>query len=151
MAARGGSRIDATEATRLLDAPKDATGGAWVWTPVANPTTGTVVRKTLRVAVAVSPEPSGGSLLVVGDWRRRDVIQIRLVLALVKSDRNLARLCLDPAHQDELHWHYREDVPGKSERVTVSHPLGKLNEESMLFDVFIPTMRITNVAERFPI
>lgn len=151
MAAKGGSRIDATEADRLLNAPKDGTGGAWFWTPVANPATGTVLRKTLRVAVAVAPEPAGGSLLVLGDWRRHDVIQIRLVLAVFKTDLNLARLCLDPTHQDELHWHYREHVPGENKRIMVSHPPVRLDEESMLFEVFIPTMKITNVAERFPI
>lgn len=87
----------------------------------------------------------------MGQWRRHDTIQIRLALALEKSEANLARLCLDRAHLDELHWHYREGVPGKEERVTVSHPPGNLSEDSMLFEVFIPTMKITNLAEKFAI
>ncbi len=87
----------------------------------------------------------------MGQWRRHDSIQIRLALALEKSEANLARLCLDPAHLDKLHWHYREGVRGKEERVTVSHPPGNLSEDTMLFEVFVPTMKITNLAEKFAI
>lgn len=57
----------------------------------------------------------------------------------------LARLCLTPSHGTDLHWHYLEDVKGPSPRQSVSHPPGTLDEATMLNDVFIPTMRITNV------
>lgn len=150
MAARG--KIDAQEAQRLIDAPKDGAGQIWGWSQLTHPGTGAVIRKNLQVSVAVTPEPDTGHLLVIGTWRRHDAIQIRLVLALSSSELNLARLCLNPRHAQNLHWHLRDEVPGPTEQVSVSHPPGMLvSEESMLFDVFIPTMKITNVAQGFSI
>lgn len=149
MAAKSSSPIDDVEVQRLLDAPKEA-GESPLWTAVEHPTTGQVVRKVLHpLALAIAPEPAAGSLLVMGQWRRSDAIQIRLVLAMASTEHNVARLCLDPRHGKDLHWHYREDVAGKTEQVSVSHPPGTLSEETMLFDVFIPTMNITNVPQKF--
>jgi hypothetical protein len=99
--------------------------------------------------VAVAPDPADGHLLVLGVWRRYDTVQIRLVLALPKTELNIARLCLDPHHCDVLHWHWREEVPGNTETVSVTPCPAVLSEDSMMTDVFIPTMKITNVAQTF--
>ena len=83
-AVSGGAPVDADEAVRLVAAEKEAGGASpqWAETRLAS---GLLVRKTLvPLALTVHPPPASGHLLVMGDWRRPDLIQIRLVLTARK-------------------------------------------------------------------
>ena len=137
--------IDATEGRRLLDAEKDAGGSAAHWHLVRSPVSGVILRKHLDLPVAVRPSPPVGDLVIVGEWKGPAQIQIFLYLMHGVTQLKLCRLCLTPRHGSDLHWHYLEDItecpPGP-----VSHPPGKINEVTMLNDVFVPTMKVTNLA-----
>lgn len=88
----------------------------------------------------------------MGDWRRPDLIQIRLVLTREKGERNVERLCLDPVHMGSLHWHHLEQVPGGGKPpVLVKIRPAVLDEEWMLYDEFVPTMNIINLARSLPL
>lgn len=134
--------ITAVEASRIIEANKDAGGQPASWVSTAHPRTGDILRKHLLLGIAVD-------LLVIGDWRSPELIQIRLVLLLGKSEHNVVRLCLDPAHSGEVHWHMHEQVPGPHDIAIVSHPPATLTEATMFNDVFVPTMRIVNLPVSF--
>lgn len=148
----GGSSVDAAEAERLVAAEKDARGATarWAETRLAN---GIVVRKMLvPFALTVHPPPTSGHLLVMGDWRRPDLIQIRLVLTREKGEINVERLCLDPVHLGALHWHHLEQVSGGGKPpVLVTNRPDLLDEEWMLYEEFVPTMNISNLARSLPL
>lgn len=148
----GRSSIDAAEAGRLVAAEKDAAGATVRWVE-ARLASGLLVRKTLvPFALNVHPPPSSGHLLVEGDWKRADLIQIRLVLTREKGESNVERLCLDPAHMGELHWHHLEQVAGggKPAVLVKARPMA-IDEEWMLYEEFVPKMNITNVARSLPL
>lgn len=146
----GGSSIAASEAARLVAAEKDAAGATATWIE-ARLASGLLVRKVLApFALNVNPPPATGQILVCGDWRRADLIQIRMVLTREKSEINLERLCLDPAHMGELHWHHLEQVSGGGgPPMPVKDRPGVLDEEWMLHEEFVPKMKITNLARTF--
>jgi hypothetical protein len=151
-AVSGGSSIDAAEAARLVAAEKDACGARAQWAETRLPS-GLLVRKTLvPLALTIDPPPASGHLLVMGDWRRPDLIQIRLVLTREKGESNVERLCLDPVHLGTLHWHHLEQMPGGGKPpVDVKNRPAVLNEEWMLYEEFVPTMNISNLARSLPL
>ncbi len=137
--------IDAAESQHLLTIEKDARGAAAIWHEVVSPVSRVVLRKHLNLALAVTPPPRAGDLLVRGEWKSPSQIQIFLFLVHGTDQIKLARLCLTPRHGPKPHWHYLEDVMNQSVK-PVSHPPATINEVTMFNDVFVPTMKITNVA-----
>lgn len=138
--------IEAREARRLLRAEKDAHGRPATWHEVRSPASGVVLRKHAQLALTAAPPPHAGDLIVVGEWKSPRQIQIYLYLVVGAAQAKLARLCLTPTHGADLHWHYLEDVRAPTIVEPVSDPPGTLGEATMMNDVFIPRMNITNVA-----
>lgn len=134
-------RIEVGEAQRLRDAPKDAGGLEVEWRTVRTPS-GYVVRKHLAFSVEASSGPTEGHLLVEGDWKSPEQIQILLYVVVGASQTCIARLCLTPKHGDDLHFHDERDrlVPW------LSDPPKTIDENTMLDEIFIPTMKIHNLA-----
>lgn len=132
----------------LVGAMKDAGGVTASWQEVRSPSSRVVVRRRLMIAVAVDEDPPGeGDLIVVGEWKSEAQVEIRLALQDVHKELNLARLCLTPRHGHVIHWHLYEDARGPTEVKDVSHQPATLDHVTMLNELFIPTMRITNIAE----
>jgi hypothetical protein len=140
--------IERAEAERLVDAEKDCGGDALQWMEHRSPAKGVIIRKTLEVVVGVSPAPSSGDLMVIGLWTGADHIQLFLrLVGKGRGDTNLARLCIDPTHHGDIHWHWFEGAKGQTELEPVSHPGGKMDEGRLLNEVFVPRMQLTNIAE----
>lgn len=98
-------------------------------------------------ALTVEEPPSGGALLVEGQWYSANYGQIRLCVRSENAGLNITRLCLCDQHPGDLHWHHLDQCKGQVNRISVSDPPGRLDDvDALLFDTFIPTLNITDFA-----
>ena len=135
--------LDATECARLLATEKDAGMGSLHWheTKVGG---GVVMGRLPEIGLAVNPVPSEGHLLMSGQWKGPNDVQLFLQILVNSTQRNLARLCWNRHHQADLHWHWYLTPDGREQRESVSDPPSTVDNMSMMLEVFVPRLQITN-------
>lgn len=123
-------------------APRSGRSPRWV----AQVKMGVTVQHQLP-AFSVRAHGMDTALLVRGEdnGQGRKQIMLQVVPGGHQQPFNVARLCLTAIHGDHLHWHWHEQVPGlegdRSEEA-VSHPYGSLDRNDLLYDVFLPRLKI---------
>ena len=134
----GGSNITRERGDQLVAARKSfAPGSSLLWSDVRAPD-GTLVRRHLAV-VAVVAEGCEEALELLGIYRGDDDTQVILRAVEEGSEAVVARLCWNPHHAGDLHWHWWRRQASES----VTHPPATITPEVMLIDVFLPHLNFT--------
>jgi hypothetical protein len=134
------SGVRKREADGLLAAGKFVEEGADLrWHDVVLPS-GFVVRRELRTFV-VTVRGRKEHLLASGLRRADDDVQLFLQAPRGRKESTIARLCLTPAHGNDLHWHY-DHRTAPDNRESVSHPPETMTPEALLDEVFLPGLSI---------
>ena len=123
-------RIDEEHAHGSYPAELRAIWEALRWTPAACPL-------TIR-------SESESAIKAIDAWRAGDDIQVWLEVTIGKRRSGVARLCFNPHHQDDLHWHWPSKPGGSEPRRSVLHPPATIDHDTMIYDVFLPELHITN-------
>ncbi|MEQ1698912.1 MAG: hypothetical protein ABMA25_02330 [Ilumatobacteraceae bacterium] len=106
-----------------------------------------ISRRLTEVALKVHPPPCRGTLVLTGHWKAPHDIQVMLMLYDGARRQKIARLCWNPNHQGDLHWHWYARPDGTDTRESVSHPPGTIDHETMTWEVSVGRLQIANIQQ----
>ncbi len=138
--------FDEAETTRVIACLKDAAMAEMKWIDAI--VAGHVVARRLpETGLHLNPPPCRGEVVLTGIWRSDDDIQLLLQLFDGASQQNLARLCWNPNHQGDLHWHWYRKPDRDGPRESVRHPPSTIDHESMTWEVCVGRLNIVNAQQ----